>query len=42
VFIDDRAANVESARQLGIHGIQYQSPEQLVEDLRTVRVSMDS
>lgn len=42
VFIDDRALNVEAARQLGICGIQYRSPEQLVEDLRTLRVSLNS
>ena len=41
VFIDDRAANVEAARQLGICGIQFHSPEQLVGDLRTLRVSLD-
>jgi putative hydrolase of the HAD superfamily len=29
VFIDDRPANVESARALGIQGIQYSGPEQL-------------
>ncbi len=42
VFIDDRAANVECARQLGICGIQYQSPEQLSEDLRALGVCLDS
>ena len=42
VFIDDRSANVEAALKLGICGIQYLSPEQLVEDLRTLRVSLDS
>ena len=41
VFIDDRAANVEAARQLGICGIQFRSPEQLIGDLRTLRVSLD-
>jgi glucose-1-phosphatase len=30
VFVDDIAANVEAARQLGLAGIQYQSPQQLL------------
>jgi len=30
VFVDDLAANVEAARQLGLAGIQYQSPQQLL------------
>ena len=41
VFIDDRAANVEAASKLGICGVQYLSPEQLVEDLRALRLSLD-
>jgi len=31
VFIDDIAANVEAARQLGLPGIHYQSPQQLLQ-----------
>ena len=31
VFIDDVAGNVEAARQLGLSGIQYQSPQQLLQ-----------
>jgi len=31
VFIDDIAANVEAARQLGLSGIHYQSPQQLLQ-----------
>jgi glucose-1-phosphatase len=33
VFIDDLAANVEAAKRLGMHGIQFQSPEQLLREL---------
>jgi HAD superfamily hydrolase (TIGR01509 family) len=33
VFIDDVAAYVEAARQLGMQGVVYQSPEQLVAEL---------
>jgi putative hydrolase of the HAD superfamily len=38
VFIDDRALNVERARELGINAIQYKSPEQLTADLATLGV----
>src|SRR5208282_655638 len=31
VYIDDIAANVEAARQLGLYGIHYQSPQQLLQ-----------
>ncbi len=41
VFIDDRALNVEAARQLGICGIQYQSPLQLSEELAALGVHVD-
>ena len=33
VFIDDRLENVESARQLGMHGLQYKDGEQLRREL---------
>jgi putative hydrolase of the HAD superfamily len=42
VFIDDRAANVEAARQLGICGISYQSPEKLSHELRALGVRVES
>jgi len=41
VFIDDVAAYVEAARQLGMKGVVYQSPEQLVEDLGALGVNPD-
>jgi epoxide hydrolase-like predicted phosphatase len=33
VFIDDIHANVDGARAVGLHGIHYQSPEQLRQEL---------
>ncbi len=33
VFIDDSAANVETARRLGFHGVRFTSPEALRADL---------
>lgn len=41
VFIDDIAAYVEAARQLGMQGVVYQSPEQLATDLEKLGVSAD-
>jgi putative hydrolase of the HAD superfamily len=36
VFIDDIAENVQAARSLGMHGIQYGNADQLRSDLRTL------
>lgn len=36
MFIDDVPANVEAARDLGIHAVLYQSPEQAARDLEMV------
>ncbi len=33
VFVDDKVANSEAAKELGIYGIHFQSPEQLREEL---------
>ncbi|MCJ7786791.1 HAD family phosphatase [Patescibacteria group bacterium] len=33
VFVDDKLANIEAAKKLGIQGIHFQSPQQLREDL---------
>lgn len=38
VFIDDRMQNLEPAKQLGMHTIQYQSASQLADDLRNLGV----
>jgi FMN phosphatase YigB (HAD superfamily) len=33
VFTDDKKINVEAAEKLGMHGIVFQSPEQLKKEL---------
>jgi FMN phosphatase YigB (HAD superfamily) len=33
VFTDDKKINVEAAEKLGMHGIVFQSPEQLRKEL---------
>jgi putative hydrolase of the HAD superfamily len=33
LFLDDKLENIEAARQLGIHGVQFSTVEQLREDL---------
>ncbi len=38
IFIDDNFDNVVASRQLGVHGIHFQSPSQLREDLVKLRV----
>lgn len=38
VYIDDVAGYVEAARKLGMSGIQFQSPSQLVSDLRSLGI----
>lgn len=38
VFIDDSLKNAEGARQIGMHGIHFQSVEQLLTDLRQLGV----
>ena len=40
VYIDDIAANVDAARQLGLAGIQFQSPTQLLQDLGALGVEI--
>jgi glucose-1-phosphatase len=41
VFIDDVPAYVEAARQLGMHGVVFSAPEQLVTDLAALGVTSD-
>jgi putative hydrolase of the HAD superfamily len=38
VFIDDMPANIEAARTMGIHGIQFQSAAQVESELRRLGV----
>jgi 2-haloacid dehalogenase len=40
VFIDDSFPNIEAARSLGIHGIHFQSAEQLAADLKALGVEI--
>jgi putative hydrolase of the HAD superfamily len=40
LFIDDREVNVVAAQSLGIHAIQYESMDQLRNDLRTAGFSI--
>jgi putative hydrolase of the HAD superfamily len=40
VYIDDIAAYVEAAQRLGMQGIQFQSPAQLVSSLKTLGVDL--
>lgn len=41
VFIDDKPSNVEAACKLGIHGIIYQNPAQLRQDLARLGVAIN-
>jgi FMN phosphatase YigB (HAD superfamily) len=38
VYIDDIQVNVEAAERIGMHGIQYHSPGQLLLSLRALAV----
>lgn len=38
IFIDDLTANIDAADQFGIKGILYQSPEQVITDLKSLGV----
>ena len=38
VFIDDKSANVDAARALGIHGIHFQNPAKLRIDLEKLKL----
>ncbi|HEY6384491.1 MAG TPA: HAD family phosphatase [Candidatus Acidoferrum sp.] len=40
VYIDDIAAYVEAAQRLGMGGIQFQSPPQLISDLKSLGVEL--
>jgi putative hydrolase of the HAD superfamily len=41
VFIDDISSNVEAARQLGLLGIQYQSPQQLLQAFAVLGIKVE-
>ncbi|WP_299554947.1 HAD family phosphatase [Seonamhaeicola sp.] len=38
IFIDDNARNIEAANNLGINGIRFKSPEQLIVDLKKFNI----
>jgi 2-haloacid dehalogenase len=38
VFIDDRQENLDEAKRLGIHGILFQTAQQVREDLKSLNV----
>ncbi|WP_152287356.1 HAD family hydrolase [Flavicella marina] len=40
VFIDDSLPNIEMAKELGIHGIHFQSPEQLKRELEKLNIQL--
>lgn len=40
VFLDDRADNVEGARRVGMQGIVFRSPEQALDELRRLGVTI--
>lgn len=40
VFVDDRAPNVEGARRVGMHAIQFQSPDQVAAELLRLGVQI--
>jgi len=40
LFIDDNPKNIVGAREVGLHTIQFQSPEQLRADLQTYGISL--
>ena len=38
IFIDDKEANAEAARELGMRAIAYQNPEQLLSELKKLQI----
>ncbi len=40
VFIDDNHRNIEAANALGINGIQFKSPEQLISQLKAYNINV--
>lgn len=38
IFIDDNLRNIEAANKLGIHGIQFKTPEELENQLKTFNI----
>jgi len=40
VFIDDRRENITTANEIGMHGILFESPEQVIQELEALGVSV--
>ena len=40
IFIDDNLRNIEAANTLGINGIQFKSPEQLIQQLKNYNIHL--
>jgi 2-haloacid dehalogenase len=40
VFIDDRLENIQGAVRCGINGIQFESPEKLINELKKIKVEI--
>lgn len=40
IFIDDNLRNIEAANNLGINGIHFKSPEQLIQQLKTYHIHL--
>ncbi len=40
IFIDDNERNISAANNLGINGIQFKNPEQLIEDLKQFNIHL--
>lgn len=40
IFIDDNLRNIEAANNLGINGIHFKSPEQLIQQLKTFNIHL--
>lgn len=40
IFIDDNLRNIEAANAIGIHGIQFKSPKQLIQQLKTYNIKI--
>ncbi|PWH82449.1 HAD family hydrolase [Algibacter marinivivus] len=40
IFIDDNLRNIEAANNLGINGIRFESPEQLILELKTFNIHL--
>jgi 2-haloacid dehalogenase len=40
IFIDDNHRNIEAANKLGINGIRFESPKQLIQELNTFNINL--